>query len=257
MIGAYNAGFEKAKIDRVLKAGEVVQWQGYDLHVDWMPGQTEFGNALWLELDGKRIVFTGDNIFGDPADPLQNGHECVNARNSAILEEGYLVAAKYLQKLKPDIIMGAHSVLMTEPAAFIQRYHDWALRTIGKYKALLPEQDYEYLYDPYWVSAYPYRVELSHSEAQNVTITVRNFRSREQKHHVALALPPGLTAQPRVLEGIVPAESRRSYEVALTVTDPQLLPKGLQILPMDITLDEKHYGQLFDFLVQPVAHSQE
>ena len=80
MIGAYRAGFEGAKIDRVLKAGDVIDWEGYQLHIDWMPGQTEFGNALWLELDGKKIVFTGDNIFGDPADPSQNGHECVVAR---------------------------------------------------------------------------------------------------------------------------------------------------------------------------------
>ncbi|MEQ1850829.1 MAG: sulfatase-like hydrolase/transferase, partial [Chthoniobacteraceae bacterium] len=36
-----------------------------------------------------------------------NGHECVNARNSAITEEGYLVAARYLRQLKPDILMGA------------------------------------------------------------------------------------------------------------------------------------------------------
>jgi glyoxylase-like metal-dependent hydrolase (beta-lactamase superfamily II) len=54
MIGAYNAGFEKAKIDRILKAGDVIEWEGYKLHIDWMPGQTEFGNALWLELDGKK-----------------------------------------------------------------------------------------------------------------------------------------------------------------------------------------------------------
>ena len=97
MIGAYNAGFENAKIDRILKSGEVVEWEGYKLHIDWMPGQTEFGNALWLELDGKRIVFTGDNIFGDPQDPAQNGHECVNAKNSAIINEGYLIVAKYLE----------------------------------------------------------------------------------------------------------------------------------------------------------------
>jgi glyoxylase-like metal-dependent hydrolase (beta-lactamase superfamily II) len=28
MIGAYNAGFEKAKIDRILKAGDVIEWEG-------------------------------------------------------------------------------------------------------------------------------------------------------------------------------------------------------------------------------------
>lgn len=249
MIGAYNAGFEQAKIDRVLKAGDVIEWEGYKLRIDWMPGQTEFGNALWLELDGKKIVFTGDNLFGDPSDPAQNGHECVNARNSAIIEEGYLVAAKYLQKLQPDIIMGAHGVLMTEPAAFIERYHDWALRAIRKYKELLPDTNYEYLFDPYWVSAYPYRVDLTAADTQTVQITVRNFRDTPQQHRVALKLPPGVAADPSVLEGSVPAKSRQGYPVKISVKDRALLPEGVQIAPFDITLDGKHHGELFDFIL--------
>lgn len=248
MIGAYNAGFEKAKIDRVLRAGDVIEWEGYQLHIDWMPGQTEFGNALWLMLDGKKIVFTGDNLFGDPADPAQNGHECVNARNSAIIEEGYLVAAKYLQKLQPEIIMGAHGWLMPEPAAFIERYHDWALRIIGKYKELLPESDYEYLFDPYWVSAYPYRVDLAGGTAE-VSITVRNFRATPQQHRVVLQLPLGLQADPAVLEGSVAPKARQSFKVKLSA-DPAKMPAGVQMVPMDITLDGKRHGQLFDFIVQ-------
>jgi glyoxylase-like metal-dependent hydrolase (beta-lactamase superfamily II) len=247
MIGAYNAGFEKAKIDRILKAGDVIEWEGYQLHIDWMPGQTEFGNALWLMLDGKKVVFTGDNLFGDPADPAQNGHECVNARNSAIIEEGYLVAAKYLQKLKPDIIMGAHGVLMTEPAAFVDRFHDWALRAIRQYKDLLPDANYEYGYDPYWVSAYPYRVDVA-KEAE-VSITVRNFRDTLQQHRVALQLPHGVKAEPSILEGTVGPKARQSFKIKLS-TDPATLPAGVQMVPMDITLDGKHYGQLFDFIIQ-------
>lgn len=247
MIGAYNAGFEKAKIDRILKAGDVIEWEGFKLHIDWMPGQTEFGNALWLMLDGKKIVFTGDNLFGDPSDPAQNGHECVNARNSAIIDEGYLIAAKYLQKLQPEIIMGAHGVLMTEPAAFIERYHDWALRAIRRYKDLLPETNYEYLFDPYWVSAYPYRVDLA--KPAEVSITVRNFRDTLQQHRIALQLPPGVNAEPSVLEGTVEPKSRQTFKVNLSA-DSQTVPAGVQLVPMDITLDGRRYGQLFDFVIK-------
>ena len=106
LITSYNPDYEGLKVDRPLRDGEVVEWEGLKLHIDWMPGQTEFGNCLWLELDGKRIAFTGDNLFGDPSDPAQNGHEAVVARNSAIFEEGYLLGSRYLRDLKPDIVMG-------------------------------------------------------------------------------------------------------------------------------------------------------
>lgn len=248
MIGAYNAGFEQAQIDRVLKAGDVIEWEGYELHVDWMPGQTEFGNALSVEIDGKTVVFSGDNLFGDPSDPEQNGHECVVARNSAIIGEGYLEAAKYLQRVKPDIIMGAHSVLMTDPGDFIDRYEAWAERIIQKYQYLLPDEDYEYGFDPYWVSAYPYRVDLTESDTQAIQVTVRNFRDRAQEHRVALKVPPGLRAEPNELEGSVATKSRESYPVKIIVEDRSQLPDGVQMVPFDITLDGKRYGELFDFV---------
>jgi glyoxylase-like metal-dependent hydrolase (beta-lactamase superfamily II) len=249
MIGAYNAGFESAKIDRILKAGEIIEWEGYKLHVDWMPGQTEFGNALWLELDGKKVVFTGDNIFADPNDSSQNGHECVNAKNSAIISEGYLVAAKYLERVNPDLIVGAHGVLMTNPSALVQRYKAWAERMISRFRELLPDTDYEYQFDPYWVSAYPYRVDLRQQDSTTVTVTVRNFRTTQQSHQITLQTPPGIRAEPQTLSGTIAGQGRQSFPVKLTVTNRDALPSGVQIAPMDIHLDAHRYGQLFDFIL--------
>ncbi len=248
LVSAYGAGIDGMKIDRRFRDGETIEWEGCKIQVDWMPGQTEFGCCLWLELDGKRIAFTGDNIFGNPEDKKQNGHEAVVARNSAIFEEGYLYAAQYLQDLKPDILMGGHSFVMHAPAEFIDRYHAWAREIIKLYRGLLPDEAYEYLFDPYWVSAYPYRVDLSDHD-QTVSIRVRNFRDRPQRHRIELKLPPGVTAKPQVLDGVLPGRSRESFPVEL-VLDRDASVTGLHIATLDITLDNKCYGELFDFLVR-------
>ncbi len=249
LVSAYGDGFDGMQIEKSFRDGETVKWEGYTIHVDWMPGQTEFGCCLWLELDGKRIAFTGDNLFGNPADKKQDGHEAVVARNSAIFEEGYLYGSRYLKNLKPDIVMGSHSYAMPNPAAFLARYHEWSKQIIKYYRELLPDKNYEYLFDPYWVSAYPYRVDFSQHDVQQVTVTVRNFRESPQQHRVELKLPPGVTADPAVLLGTIDRKSRRSYQVKLTV-DRKTLPSGIQIVPFDITLDEKRYGELFDFLIR-------
>jgi hypothetical protein len=145
--------------------------------------------------------------------------------------------------------MGAHNVLMTEPAAFLDRYHEWAQRIVARYRELLPDPDYEYRFDPYWVSAYPYRVDLADRREAEVTVTVRNFRSRPQRHRIRLVCPPGVTAEPAVLEGEVAAESRQGHPVRLTA-DPAAAARGVLIVPFDIELDGERHGQLFDFLVQ-------
>src|SRR5262249_43316420 len=148
---------------------------------------------------------------------------------------------------KPDIIMGAHNVLMANPTEFVERYHAWAKRIIARYQELLPDPNYEYQYDPFWVSAYPYRVDLQQSPTQEVTITIRNHRDKPQRHHVNLKLPPGISAEPAILEGEIAAKSRQSFVVKLTANSAKTAA-GLQMVPFDITLDGKRYGELFDFV---------
>lgn len=249
LVSAYGDGFDGMPIDRALRDGEVVEWEGYKIQVDWMPGQTEFGCSLWLEIDGQKIVFTGDNLFGNPADPVQDGHEAVVARNSCIIEEGYLHAANYLLELDPDLVIGGHSFVMPNPREFLLRYQAWAKGMIETYRSLLPDEDYEYLYDPYWVSAYPYRVALSDDQAQTVTIRVRNFRDRTQQHRIVLKTPPGIVAEPSELVGSVAANSREQFEVKLRRAVKEAQPE-IGMVTMDITLDDKHYGEWFDFLVR-------
>jgi len=248
LIPSYRSGIDRLSVDRRLRDGEVIEWEGYRLQVDWMPGQTEFGCCLWLEMDGKRIAFTGDNIFGDPSDPKQDGHEAVVARNSAVFEEGYLYAADYLKELQPDLLMGGHSFVMPQPAVFIDRYHQWARGIIRLYQDLLPGADYRYCFDPYWVKAEPYRVTLVPDQSVQVQIVVRNFREREQQHHIKICTPPGITARPAVLEGVVDGAASLSIPVHFSATTDART--GVHLAAFDITLDGERYGQWFDMILQ-------
>lgn len=255
LVSAYGDGFDGMTIDRKFKDGERFEWEGFEIQMDWMPGQTEFGCCLWLEIDGMKVAFTGDNLFGTPSDPTQDGHEAVVARNSAILEEGYVYGSRYLKELSPDLVMGSHSFVMPDPEAFLERYHAWSLSMVTSYESLLPETEYEYLFDPYWVSAYPYRVDLSQANEAVVKITVRNFRDQPQTHRVRLMLPAGVSASPEVLEGEVEAHGRATFEVRLSV-DRSVAADGMQMIPLDIKLDQKHYGPWFDFLIRTTAEAE-
>ena len=244
---SYSPDVKPIKFDRLFKPGEKFTWEGYQLQLDWMPGQTEFGCSIQGMVDGRRVAFTGDNLFADPDDPQQDGHEAVCARNSAILEEGYIYGAEYLRRLQPDILLGGHSFVMDRPKGLIERYHRWAISMRDAYKGLSAEEDYRYMFDPYWVRADPYRVKLPRGGSATVDLHVRNFLARPQRYRIAVHVPEGVVAEPAVLEGTTPPES--VVRVPLRLKAAAGASPGVRIVALDTTLDGKRYGEWFDFVV--------
>lgn len=247
MVQSYGAGIDSVKIDRTFEPGETFSWEGFAFTVDWMPGQTKYGCCLWGEIDGRRVAFTGDNIFGNPSDPEQNGHEAVVAHNDAVLEEGYIYAADYLKKLGPDLMMGGHSWVMDRPAGMIDRFGAWARAMREAYRDLSAEEDYRLMYDPYWVRAEPYRVTAVPGRTGEAAIHVKNFLDRPQKHRIAVRAPEGIAADPPVLEGTVEAGKTGTH--ALRLAPAPGTKEGLRIVALDVTLDGKRYGERFDLIL--------
>ena len=50
--------------DRELQAGEVFHWEGLDIQVVPTPGPTDGSVSYIVDMDGKKLAFTGDLIFG-------------------------------------------------------------------------------------------------------------------------------------------------------------------------------------------------
>jgi len=225
------------KFDRLFKDGEAFEWEGFKFTVDWMPGQTEFALAVRGVIDGKSVVFTGDNIFADPDDARHDGHEAVVAHNSSILEEGYIYGADYLQRLAPDLIMGGHSYVMDKPAGLIERYGIWARAMREAFRTLSSEEDYRLWYDPFWVRAEPYRVRVKAGASVEVAVKVRLFKP-ESKVRIVPRAGSGLTVSPAVHEG-------GSFPLTVTGGTP-----GVRRVAFDVTLDGRRYGERFDLIVE-------
>ncbi len=260
-INTYQKGFERVEFDRLLADGETIYWEGYNLTVDWMPGQTEFALCLHGEIDGQQVVFTGDNIFASTTDPTQTGHEAVVARNSCILEEGYLYAAGVLHSLQPDIIIGGHSWVLEKPAALIARYRQGVLDLRAAYQSLSGTVDYRYLFDPYWVRAEPYRAVVEPGASVDIAVEIRNFLNQPQKHRIQIRTPAGIQAEPAILQGQLGAEARIKFPVRFTAE--KNAAAGLKMITFDVTLNGQRQGELFDMLLHvgrppaPVAKAAE
>jgi len=246
-VNTYGKGIDSIAFDKVFQEGDTFTWEGFKLTVDWMPGQTEFALCLHGIIDGKKVAFTGDNIFGSSSDPSQNGHEAVVARNSCILEEGYIYAAKYLKKLQPDLLLGGHSWAMAEPTKLIDRYLADAIKLKEYFEKLSFEKDYRWMYDPYWVRMEPYRVVLGKNNAAEARLMMRNFDAEPIAMKVEIVLPEGFKAEPAIISTMVAGESTTSIPIQISCTKETV--KGLHLAALDITRNGKRAGQLFDFIL--------
>ncbi|HSW02221.1 MAG TPA: MBL fold metallo-hydrolase [Sedimentisphaerales bacterium] len=247
MIPAYGDGFDSLRIDRKFERGETFEWEGFTFTVDWMPGQTEFGCCIHGRIDGKLVAFTGDNLFGNASDPTQTGHEAVVARNSGIFEEGYIVGADLLRRLQPDLIVGGHSWVIDRPAPMIERFAAWAREIRDAYQNLSAEEDYRYMFDPYWVRAEPYRISVKAGQAAEIVLHLRNFLPRTQSHVIIPSAPKGILAEPAILKGTLDSQSASLFPLRLTVASD--LKHGVYIVAFDVTRDGKRHGQWFDLIL--------
>ena len=66
----YNLGCilgEPFKVARTFRHGEKFRWEEFEFEVTHSPGHTEYQMALYVNIDGKRVAFTGDAFFDSPA----------------------------------------------------------------------------------------------------------------------------------------------------------------------------------------------
>jgi len=242
-VTAYG-GADPVTVDRAFTRGETLEWEGFRLHFDWLPGQTIFGLVLYGEVDGRLVAFTGDNLFGSTD---ESGHEAVVARNPGIFEEGYLYCAEYLSKLSPDLILASHSNVIDNPRPQLDRFVDWTWKIREAYRNLSCDEDYRYGYDPFWVHAYPYRTLAQAGNTVELKLSVRNFRRRREKHLVRVRTPTGWTATPEALDGTTSPNGVQEYRVKIGVPADEI--SGVHLVTFDITLDGRRYGELFDAMV--------
>jgi hypothetical protein len=193
------------------------------------------------------VAFTGDNIFGSPADPAQHGHEAVVARNSCTVEEGYGQAGKYLHGIAPDLILGGHSWAIENPGPLIERYMAASDELRAALADLTSEKDYRLWFDPYWARVHPYRVSVKPGAAAEGAIVVKNFLDVPTVYELKLVCPPGLRVDPSVATLRVEAGAARRLPVRVSAA--QDAAAGLALVAIDITQDGVRRGQLFDVIV--------
>jgi glyoxylase-like metal-dependent hydrolase (beta-lactamase superfamily II) len=223
--------FDPIPVDRVLPLGEPVGWRGYELTAYALPGHTRYAAAIALDVDGQRVLATGDQQSRE-----DDGRAILNYQyRNRFATDDYVASAALYARLEPDLLLtghwGAHELSGEQIGALAR---DGA-RLEELHRALLPVDDAEGIY----ARIVPYRPVVPAGETVTLHVDVRNPLDGTVDATVRLVVPAGWSASPAEGElALAPQEvGRLDFDVTVGAT------LGRTPIAAEVTLGELRLGQ--------------
>ncbi len=110
--------------DVIARLEKPITIAGLDLTWHDLPGQTRHHNGISVQLDGVRVLFSGDNFFS----PLRyngTGGCCVANQSTP---EDYAASARKVMDLKPDLVAAGHNAAFRYSPKYFQEVLKWAVK---------------------------------------------------------------------------------------------------------------------------------
>ena len=224
--------FEPIWVDRVLTIGEPLRWHEYELQLHPLPGHTLYAVAIEVEVDGKRILATGDQQSGGER-PILN----YQYRNRFQIGD-FVASAELYRAVRPDVIVSGHWPPQEVSEELLDRLAKDGARLDELHRELLPR---EAALD---VRIEPYRSFVRAGSTVELEVIVCNPFDRDVAAEVSLAsseeweLPgPKTTTLAPAAEGVV--------HFAVVAAAPARRAR----IAVDLTVDGVRFGQVAEALV--------
>jgi len=237
---------EPTRVDRVLQDGEKVMWEGIPLQFVYLPGQTEYTAGLLLEIDGKRILFDGDNIsYPVPGRPML-GHYV--SRCYQRLDGGHIYSAKKFLEVRPDFIAPNHFEWVPATERILRSYLQSAQEMKAAFTRILDQPDPMFGVDNNWLSVYPYQVEARPGDTVRLEVRYRNWLYADSRVTGSFRAPSGWKFEPDTVE--VHAAAKSQGHAAATVRIPPDARKNFRyVITLDATRDGQPLGEVTEVLI--------
>lgn len=223
--------FDPVPVDRTLRFGEEVRWNEIRLAVHPLPGHTRYAAAIELEVDGQRILATGDEQSHQADGRMIANYQY---RNRFALDD-FVHAVELYRRLEPDLILTGHWGAHPLAAGDLDRLAHDAERIADLHRELLVVPDAEGIF----ARLTPYRSATARGGTIELVAEVRNPFGDERRAALSLAAPDGWSAEPPAHDLVLPPGAERTATFRLTVGDDAgRTPVGLRVALGDLDLGE-------------------
>ena len=199
--------YDPIPVDRVLRFDEPVHWHEYELRVHPLPGHTRYAAAFELEVDGRRVLATGDQ------QSHENGRMIANYqyRNRFAMDD-YVATVGLYDRLRPEIMLTGHGRAQQPTEAELERLRADAHRIARLHRELLPVPDAEGVL----ARIVPYRSTVEAGATAPFEVELRNPFADDAETRVSLVVPDGWASDPPHHLLVVPAHDEATVRFDVT-----------------------------------------
>jgi glyoxylase-like metal-dependent hydrolase (beta-lactamase superfamily II) len=230
---------EPIKLDRVLPLGEPIRWNEYELTLHAFPGHTLYAAAIEFEVDGRRVLVTGDQ-YGMEGDRAVLNYQYRNR----FRRRDFAETVQLVRELRPDLLLGGHWLPHEVTPAYLDQIERDAERLASLHDELLPEEGFGEC--GFGLRIEPYRAAVHAGERVDLEVTARNPFARDASVDVSLVLPRDWKASPSS-EGL-PVEPHGEV-VFRFVVEPAARPISRARIAAELVVDGVPFGQQAEALV--------
>jgi glyoxylase-like metal-dependent hydrolase (beta-lactamase superfamily II) len=233
--------YDPIAVDRSLPAGSPVRWREYELAAYPLPGHTLYAAAIAVEVDGRRVLATGDQqTFEGDGRALLN----YQYRNRFRIDD-YVRSAELYASLRPDVILGGHWPPRDVDDGYLEQLLADGRRLAALHRELLPLDEVDLGADGFAARIEPYRSSVRRGGRLSLDVTVRNPFPGPEIAIIRMVVPIGWSAFPSEQD----VELAGGGEATVRVEVRPDAPGFRQRVAADVTIGDRRFGQQAEALV--------
>lgn len=236
--------YEPIAADRVLPVGESFRWNEYTITVHDQPGHTLYHVAYEVEVDGVRVLFTGDQQenLGIPG----KRKEVLNYQyRNRFRVDDYVRSAKLYRNIRPAVMLSGHWNPTWVEEGYLQFLLFAGEDLAQMHRDLLPLDELDLGADGVLARLAPYRATVRAGTQHVLTASVRNPFDTETEARLGL-VPPSDWAPPDPVRVRLGAHQELSVRLPVVVGGPARRAR----VALELTIGDLRLGQHTDAVVE-------
>jgi len=141
----YGTPHNTVPIHRRVVSGTKIRWHEYEIELFHLGGQTYYHAGLSIEVDGQRVLFVGDAIYGwNPTpEPIITYNDCEPQKR------GWVYALERMIERAPELLVCGHGSAVRDPMPLLRSKRSRWQKRLREYSALDARCNSRRFFDPF------------------------------------------------------------------------------------------------------------